>query len=191
MIVGDGPLRARVPDAVGFVPPGARPLLRARGGRRLPVAPRGYGSSPARRWRTGVRSSRRQSAASSTRSRTRSRACSCRRRTRHRTAAIERLLADEDLRRPPRRRCTGIRTPQRFSWEAATTETILAYRKAVDPCWTGRRLSLALSSARESANRTRRSRRVRQRHRCPVRRLLDSGHRPARRHGSRERCREL
>ena len=42
VIVGDGPLRDRVPEAVGFVPPArARRLLRARRGRLRPVAARG------------------------------------------------------------------------------------------------------------------------------------------------------
>ena len=49
VVVGDGPLRDRVPDAVGFVPPRrARPVLRARRGRRRPVAPRGLRHGRAR-----------------------------------------------------------------------------------------------------------------------------------------------
>ncbi len=78
VIVGDGPLRARVPGAVGFVPPVAgRCVLRARSRRRLPVSPRGLRRRGARG--DGARSPGGRDAPladCSTRSRTASRASS-------------------------------------------------------------------------------------------------------------------
>ena len=57
VVVGDGPLRRLVPDAVGFVPPaGARPVTTS-GPRSSSARPavKGMASLRARRWRTGGR----------------------------------------------------------------------------------------------------------------------------------------
>ena len=80
VVVGDGPLRDGVPEAVGFVAPsgGSVPTT---SGPPLSPAPRGAratASSRARRWRTGGRSWRPRSAASATRSRSASRGSWCR-----------------------------------------------------------------------------------------------------------------
>ena len=79
VVVGDGPLRSLFPQAVGFVPP--HELGRGTSGRRSSSSRRGGRAtawSPGRRWRTAVRSWRRQSVGSSTPWRTASPACSCR-----------------------------------------------------------------------------------------------------------------
>ena len=79
VIVGDGPLRERVPGARGFVPHDE--LLRST--RAQPSSPcrrtaKASASSAPRRWRTAGRSSRARSAACSTSSRTARRVCTCR-----------------------------------------------------------------------------------------------------------------
>jgi glycosyltransferase involved in cell wall biosynthesis len=131
VIVGDGPLRDRVPDTVGFVPPAAlgpyyeraavvvcpsrregygvvareamaygRPVVATAVGGLLDAVEGGV---------TGLQVPPRDPAALRT--------------------AIERLLGDADLRRR-----LGAAARQaaiaRFSWEAATSETIRAYRDA-------------------------------------------------------------
>ena len=131
VIVGDGPLRARVPDAVGFVPP---PQLGAYYERAAvvvcPSHREGYGVAAREAMAhgrpvvatavgglldavedgvTGLLVPPRDPAAL--------------------RAAIETLLADADLRR---RLGSAARdaASERFSWEAATAETLRAYRTA-------------------------------------------------------------
>ena len=132
VIVGDGPLRDRVPEAVGFVPPSALGRYYERAA--VVVCPsrrEGYGVVAREAMAygrpvvatavgglvdavedgvTGLLVPPRDPAAL--------------------RAALERLLADEELRR--RLGAAGrIAATERFSWAAATDETIRAYRDAL------------------------------------------------------------
>ena len=133
VIVGDGPLREQVPEAVGFVSPnelGA--LLRAGGRRRLPLPPRGLRRRRARG--DGARATRRRdrtSAASPMPSRTASPVSSSLR-------AIPPPSAPRSSGCwPTRASGGGLASPHEtphasaFSWEAATEATVAAYRDAL------------------------------------------------------------
>jgi glycosyltransferase involved in cell wall biosynthesis len=132
VVVGDGPLRERVPDAVGFVPPAKLgPYYERAAVVACPSRREGYGVAAREAMAygrpvvassvgglldaiedgvTGVRVPPRDPAAL--------------------RAALESLLAD-----PERRRSLGAAAREaaraRFSWEAATRATIEAYRHAV------------------------------------------------------------
>ena len=105
-IVGDGPLRDRVPGRARLRRARrAAEALRARGGRRgARRSARASASSAPRRWRTADPSSRARSAGCSTSSPTARRASTCRRGdVAALRDALERLLADPELRRTLRR----------------------------------------------------------------------------------------
>ena len=132
VIVGDGPLRSRVPDAVGFVPPRALgPYYQRAAIVACPSRREGYGVAAREALAhgrpvvatsvgglvdavddgvTGFLVPPRDPAAL--------------------RAAIERLLADAELRRTCGREARQ-RAQRRFSWDRATVETIRAYRDAL------------------------------------------------------------
>ena len=133
VIVGDGPLRHVVPDALGFVPPAELGHYYDRAAVVVcPPGARATASSPARQWHTaarrrlcGGRAARRRGGRADGPARASGDSGALR-------AAIERLLLDPTLRA---RLGTAARerASERFSWAAATEATLAAYRSALSP----------------------------------------------------------
>ena len=131
VVVGDGPLRDRVPGTLGFVPPASCPATST--GRRwwsARRAVRATASLPARRWRTAGRSrdGRRRPVEAVLDGETGLLVApgdvpALR-------AALERLLGDADL-----RACLGAagreRARERYSRDVAATATLAAYEAAL------------------------------------------------------------
>jgi len=132
VIVGDGPLRARVPDAVGFVPPGELgPYYERAAVVACPSRREGYGvvAREALSYGRPVVASAVGGLVDAVEDGVTGLLVPPRDPSALR-AALERLLADEDLRR---RLGTAARerAGERLSWETATAATVDAYRDAL------------------------------------------------------------
>ena len=132
VVVGDGPLRDQVPQAIGFLP---NPELQSgsRGPQSWPSrrTARASASSVSRRWRTAARWSRRPSAVCATWSSTARPASSSRRATGPRCGPrCERLLADREL-RARLGAAARERAATHFSWDRVSGLTLEAYEAAL------------------------------------------------------------